>query len=412
MSLLRASIATFITTGCAILFIVSPAAALLPNVLALKLRGGSESKLEAEAPWRLANAQGSAHHTAGEWSDAVAAYSIALASDSTPPNAAAILHCNRASALLKQGYFVKAGEDALSGIELLSGRESLDLTPEIVRFLQQKLLIMVRQASLGPDLGVAVERAAADTREVCMAAQTSIERGPLREALGDLGATLYFYEAGFQGLSTHSQHRFLATIWVSSCITVFASGPHCRAFGAHVNGAQLLGSIMDERKPLLQFRKVLEDVSTSMQDVFRDVESSQVTISLVGGYTKQDYSGMERLKLFFPEEEALWCFSGVMRRWAAEALPGALIDVSLLNRFDGADWSESVQNKAGHWEAPDRDQLMRQGQLFQVVALDSYTGNIVTQTKDEELPVPQSVLDDACKRSQELRDGHHPQRSA
>ena len=81
----------------------------------------------------------------------------------------------------------------------------------------------------------------------------------------------------------------------------------------------------------------------------------------------------------------MWCFSAVVRRCVAGALPGASIDTSLLNRFDGY----------GPGGTNSTEDSRSQG--FLVVALDSHTGKVVSHTKHEDqaleyLPAPESVL--------------------
>ena len=130
--------------------------------------------------------------------------------------------------LVKQGSFAKAGDDARAGLALFSGSESLPAE------LEQERTIRARAA----DLGVAVEQAAARTSEVSMTSQTIIE-GPLLDALkGE--STLWFLETEYCALPPGSEQRFLATLATSSCITLFASGPDRRAFGAHINGERSL----------------------------------------------------------------------------------------------------------------------------------------------------------------------------
>lgn len=57
-----------------------------------------------------------------------------------------------------------------------------------------------------------------------------------------------------------------------------------------------------------------------------------------------------------------------------EALPGASIDTSLLNRFDGIEREDLTPKN--------RLRCIREGQGFRVVALDSHTGKVETQTTD------------------------------
>ena len=186
--------------------------------------------------------------------------------------------------------------------------------------------------------------------------------------------------------------RFLATLGVGSCITVFVRSPDGRAFGLHLNGAFVMLSVRERRDappdPFSgtpktgtsgQWGTGLEMYSGEMQELFRGVDPSQLRITLVGGWKKAD-------------------FSGVVRKWVAEVLPGAAIDGSLLNRFEGFAWGQE-------------DQALLQDQRFGVVALDSRTGKIVTHTKYAHDsvrhkcgPIPQSVLDEAAANALEVKE--------
>jgi hypothetical protein len=258
------------------------------------------------------------------------------------------------------------------------------------------------------DLGLAVEQAAASTRGVSPTAQTIIEaKSPLGTALGDLGTTAYFFEMGFLALSPGSTLRFLATLRVNGCITVFASGPGGRAFGAHINVALVVSSLRESRDAG-RWGEPLEKVSEAMQEVFADVDPSRVTISLVGGWRAMDGYMLEELQFHFPEEEAIRSFSGVVRKWVDEALSGAAIDVSLLNRFEGYDYGPNSPD-SGEEELRCKLKCWLEGQFFGVVALDSHTGMVVSQTKyfpdrvqNQIGPVPRSVLDEADRARQNM----------
>ena len=264
---------------------------------------------------------------------------------------------------------------------------------------------------------MAVEHAAARTREVSITAQTVIEPdSPLGAALQDLGTTNYFFEMDLRSLrpgEKASKTRFLATLRVNGCITVFVSSPDGRALAVHMTGAYVMISVRQGRGAVVskegtgldrletfdgsRWGVSLNQYSQKMQDLFRGVDPSQVTISLVGGWRKHDRVMAEELQFHFPGEEALWCFSGVVRTWAAEALPGAVVDVELLNRFEGLE--------VGPSDPKDAKRCLLQGQYFGVVALDTHTGKIVTHTKYFDRPqhklgpVPQSVLDDNARHT-------------
>ncbi|KAJ1469093.1 hypothetical protein T484DRAFT_1982918 [Baffinella frigidus] len=143
-SLLRAPLATLVTVGFVITLFVPPAAsrppapggclAQVPRISAgccssppstlLGLRGGAFNA-GADAPWAEACEEGDAHDEAGEFESAIACYTRGLACESIPPNIAVFLYHNRAAVLLKQGSFVKAGDDARAGLALWGGEGSV-----------------------------------------------------------------------------------------------------------------------------------------------------------------------------------------------------------------------------------------------------------------------------------------------
>ena len=114
-------------------------------------------------------------------------------------------------------------------------------------------------------------------------------------------------------------------------------------------------------------------------------------------------------KICFAETDFTWGLA--LLRSVKDALPGASIDTSLLNRFAGV---------------RDVDVRRTSGQNFHVVALDSHTGKVVTHSRYEPIyldgykppdpgykptsrrvhgkagPVPESVFVDLCRHG---RDG-------
>jgi len=344
---------------------------------------------KAAAPWELARQTGNAHFTASKWAHAIISYTTGLACDETPPEAAIVLYCNRAAALLQQGgedSFVHAGEDARAELALCSDSE---LIPAKIKL---KLTQRAREADLGA-LGFEVEQAARLTSQVSITAQTVIPADSLLgTALGDLDTTAYFFEAQFRAIEPWSTQRFLATVNVYSSIALFATGPDRRAFGAHINFAALLHSDRDWPGIVIApGSMLLDNMSRALQRAFRHVDPSEVTIKLVGGHEKTDhYDGCNAAT---SGEEAPKRYSDLVRRCVAEALPGASVDTSLLHRFEGGD--------ACDWFEVEHACCV-QGQRFQVVALDSHTGNVVTQTQytDDCVqgkigPVPESLLRNA-----------------
>jgi hypothetical protein len=320
------------------------------------------------------------------------------------------------------GSFSYARGYALAGLAIFAYYEShqavlnqavLDLKPQ---------LEMLRNEAFERRCSEAAEESKTPSTEVTWAAPASIKAGFPWER-GGLETTSYFLEAQFRELRPGSQQRFLATTGVLNCIAVLASSPDGRAFGAHINNAALLASLHATKvlwgpactRPASgQGGMILENMSRAMQRAFRDVEPSQVTISLVGGHKKMDL--LKELKgTYYPEEEEMWRFSGVVRRCVAEALPGARIDTSLLNRFNGVEReSFTMDNKF---------RCFRQGQAYRVVVLDSHTGNVEMQSTDHsdfttskaerrhgypDFLLPESVYEEECDSRMEVRQELSP----
>ena len=272
------------------------------------------------------------------------------------------LYIIRASAYFRQGSWVKAGEDARLGLKIITARNLVNESHpgQLKSELTTILTANGWQATLAE-----VQSSAG---EVTVAPSIIDPDSPLGIALQDASCA-YFDEAQFRELPPGSQQRFLATTYVMNCIAVLACSSDGRAFGAHVNPSALDASVY-EIKVQGHGSMILENMSKAMQRVFRDVDHSEVTISLVGGWKRTDFS--TELKERYPAEETMWSFSAVVRRCVAEALPGASIDTSLLNRCEGL----ALEDRT----VMDLVRVGCQGQFFQVVALDSHTGKVETQT--------------------------------
>ena len=251
---------------------------------------------EAVAQFEAEIERGNAHSHASEWASAISSLTRSLQSSSNQPTLLVIqLYCNRATSLYKMGSFDKAADDVRAGLALfaeneasLAAGEEGPAPPALPEKLKTHLQwmagdlersSMAQQAAVSTseaDLDLAVEQAAASTREVSATAQTTIPvDSPLGISLGDVRTTAYFFETQCSSLSPGSTQRFLATLWVSTCIAVFASSPDGRAFGAHINGGQLLFAL-EERRQRGGEGMILEEVSRAMQDTFRDVDNSLV----------------------------------------------------------------------------------------------------------------------------------------
>ena len=108
---------------------------------------------------------------------------------------------------------------------------------------------MAQQAAVSTseaDLDLSVEQAAASTREVSATAQTTIPvDSPLGISLGDVRTTAYFFEAQTCSLSPGMSQRFLATLWVSTCI----AGPVDPSFRARSGRLKFTDVIPPWRQP-------------------------------------------------------------------------------------------------------------------------------------------------------------------
>jgi len=136
------------------------------------------------------------------------------------------------------GAFDKAGDDVRAGLALfaeselsLAAGEEGPAAPALPDKIKTQLQSMAGEferaaaaqkaaASISEaDLDLAVEQAAASTRQVSATAQTTIPvDSPLGISLSDVHTTAYFFETQCCSLPPGSAQRFLATLWVSGCI--------------------------------------------------------------------------------------------------------------------------------------------------------------------------------------------------
>jgi len=318
------------------------------------------------------------HNMGSKWRNAVEICTRGLECDSRPSVFGVGLYFNRALAHFNQGTLGEAGQDVRRGLALYdvvlvsNPLEDLRLRPLLDEL---KPLLDHLEFKIADEVGTrdAMEHARSGKEEGSVAPSIITPDSPLGSALQDRESTAYFYEAQFRALHPGSKQRFLATTGLYNCIAVFASSVGGRAFGAHIDQEALHSSLYDINVRG-QGGMILENMSRAMQRVFRDVDNTRVTISLVGGWKKADFV-KDLQETYFPEEEDMWHFSAVVRRCVEEALPGASIDTSRLNVFDGLEFDQcTTRNKF---------RCTRQGQAFRVVVLLSNTGRIETQTTDE-----------------------------
>lgn len=211
--------------------------------------------------------------------------------------------------------------------------------------------------------------------------------GELLVSLGDLSKTHYFF-VGEIGLPV-SHKRFLATIHVLSCISVFAwfkdNKNSIFALGAHIPiGAVLYGC--------KKGGAALSELIDTLRSIFKGCPLADVTVYVVGGHQATDND--MALKNYFPKDPRKWLFSWhVLEALRSVGLPN--IDTTLLNVFPGA----SLQELGEGAEV----RLCAANMRFSIAALDLWTGKLLTHTNHSYLfsgdsPVPELIL--AAERAQ------------
>ena len=191
--------------------------------------------------------------------------------------------------------------------------------------------------------------------------------GPLGLSLNDMKKTAYFSEAQFRILDAESSYRYLATTGVANCLAVFASTPTGPSFGAHLNLVSMYYSLEEVK---VHGGGVFQNMVDALKKVFSDVENSQVTISVVGGWLQADL-GTKRKQAYERTQEHMWSFSSVVLGCLETALPGATIDTSRMNQFDGVSWEKRTQKT--------KLKCIIDGQAYRFVVLDTHTGTLYVQ---------------------------------
>ncbi|KAJ1474631.1 hypothetical protein T484DRAFT_1970166 [Baffinella frigidus] len=347
-----------------------------------RLSGGSGDDNPSDAATRNLS-EGMVHFDAAEWEKAIASFTRGVECKSPQADDDVLLYYYRARAHAKQGSWAKATQDARLGLAVCDFCDNV-LKSDSPTLLQ--LRPKFTEIALAAEMHMAMQEVLAEARSGTIVAPSTIDpTSVLGTALQEPTSilTAYFHEAQFRELHPGSKQRFLSTTNVMNGIAVLVSSSDGRAFGTHVNPDSLFSSLYENNvRGQKKGRIILENMSRALRRVFRDVDPSRVTISLVGGWKKMDLHP-ELRETYFPEEEAMWSFSAVVRRCVAEALPGASIDESRLNHCEGVEWRE--------YTAKNQLRCTLQGQTFRVVALDSHTGEVETQTTDVTDCVPGSL---------------------
>jgi hypothetical protein len=195
---------------------------------------------------------------------------------------------------------------------------------------------------------------------------------PVGVALQDTGKTAYFSEAQFKSQKPGDPHRYLATIGIANCISVFVHSVDGTVFGAHLNLVSMYYSL-EEVKFVNPHGVVFQNMSDELEALFKDIDPSDITVSLVGGWRKADF-GTKLKETFYRSQEHMWTFSNVVVKCIEDALPGVKIDKSKLNSFDGVSWeNRTPQTKL---------KCAIAGEMFRIAVIDTHTGKVDVQTTD------------------------------
>jgi len=192
--------------------------------------------------------------------------------------------------------------------------------------------------------------------------------GPLGIALNDMETTAYFSESQFRVLNHESQYRYLATTGVANCLTVLAHTPMGATFGAHLNLVSLFYSLEEAK---VRGGGVFQNMVDTMKQAFDGVKNEDIKIFIVGGWMKADF-GTKRKQAFQRTQDHMWSFSGVVLDCLETCLPGASIDTSNMNIFNGVSWEDRTQKT--------KLKCIIDGHAFRFVVIDTRTGVVYAQT--------------------------------
>ena len=191
--------------------------------------------------------------------------------------------------------------------------------------------------------------------------------GPLGIDLHDETKTAYFSEAQFRILDVTATHRYLATTGVANCLAVFVSSPTGRSFGAHLNLVSLYYS-MEEAKA--HGGGVFQNMVDALKNSFKNSEPCELSVHIVGGWIHADL-GTKGKQKFERTQKQMWSFSGEVVECIKQALPGAKIDTSKMNIFQGVSWENRNQQT--------KLKCIVQGDAYRIAVLDSHTGKVYVQ---------------------------------
>ena len=192
-------------------------------------------------------------------------------------------------------------------------------------------------------------------------------------ALDDPDLTAWVGESQFRFIQPGAQ-VLVATPSVYNCITVFASCPGGPTFGAHIGPAAFEYGVAEHtirRRISGGGSPIFKGMSDALKKGYKDVRNSDITISLVGGWALTDPLTQD---VKFYKKQKIHTFSAVVLKCLRDCLPGARIDVSRLNRFNGVSWKDrTVHTKL---------LATARGETYRLAAIETESGKIWLQTTD------------------------------
>jgi hypothetical protein len=322
----------------------------------------------------------------GDWLGSIQNYDVSLkyaAHSSTPVSFDSIFlqivcRSNLATAYTKLRLYEMSRICAELGNELIEkNREEFILTEQhksSVERIQKKLFFRIQELDLEDEILDNVMR----SKVVSANCPTSLCQSNELKSLfaGPTMKTWYFYEGQYKSYSSAISPsipvRFLATIHVLTCISVFAwnrnqTSGEVKAFGAHIAIRNLLSS--EYAKVSGSQKRILPELIDSMTNVFKGCDKQEVMVHVVGGHRKMDHD--IALKQYHPNTPKRQRFS--LR--VIEILQDAgftTLNTSLLNVFTGVEAITTREMETSLYE---------QNQRYVLAALDLESGSILTHSE-------------------------------
>lgn len=214
----------------------------------------------------------------------------------------------------------------------------------------------------------------------------------LRAALVDRRETYFFRIGDLCSSRLLAQdgggRRFLATAGILTCITVFAWAPVSIpisgapvAVAAHVPLCSVLRGVRACVLTGQDLDRALAPLTCELRRCFRGLDPATVHVTLVGGHRASDKDPENAFKSILThlpamkrieDDDPRMCFSWYVRAaCTAAGLAKAVFDVRFLNLFEGERCVDSSIEL----------RLRQANMRFEVAALDTLTGHVVTHTR-------------------------------